>query len=62
MYPSDWHKGLFVLRSEVTFRLPQVIGVDKEPTQDKRMIMRLGIGDLASQGQNFWLFSSDDGR
>lgn len=52
MYPSDWYTGLFVLRSEVTFRLPQVICVDKEPTQDKRMIMRLDVGDLASQGQN----------
>lgn len=58
MSPSDWHMGLFVLRSEMTFRLQSVICVDKEPTQDKQMIMRLGIGDLASQE----LFSSNDGR
>lgn len=58
MSPSDWHTGLFVLRSEMTFRLQPVICVDKEPTQDKQMRMRLGIGDLASPG----LFSSYDGR
>lgn len=48
MCQSEWHMGLFVFRSEVTFRWQQVICVNKEPTQDVLMVMRLRVGLFSS--------------